>query len=343
MLATLTPRNLFRAALDFGMASAQALEKAAPEGASRLRWAELHNRLHAYKLFQYADRTLGVGESAPVALPELIGRTLPLCEADRVWTAEGASYYWSEACSSAGYKPALSREAAPEWATIPLHAGLGLFVATRRLGGARSGDAVAEALASDVAASAMPGFERVAFESAGLVARTLHPHLLPALDRALSANDRVLRACLWHGFGRGSYFAPSNWTQGPASFRCAADAIARAAPDATAKRNAMAGLIWAVNLVNLRSPEVLAAVVACLPRDCDPEAFANGIMSSLAVWKHAAPGDPAMGRLIEYQPTDPKERDAWETLVRRPAELSRQAFPRLRAEEKLQDVFHFQI
>lgn len=342
MLASLTPRNLFRAALDFGMASAQAFESAAQDGTSRLRWVELRNRLHAYKLFQYADRTLGVGESAAVALPELIERMLPLCDADRVWTAEGASYYWSEACSSTGCRPALTREAAPEWATIPLHAGLGLCVAARRLGGARSGDAIAEALACDCAAAALPGFERVAFESAGLVVRTLHPHLLPALDRALSANDRVLRACLWHGFGRGSYFAPSNWTQGPASFRSAADTIAKAAPDAAAKRNAMAGLIWAVNLVNLRSPEVLGAVVANLPRECDPEAFANGIMSSLAVWQDAAPGDPAMRRLIEYQPGDPAARDAWTTLVQRPAELSLYAFPRLRAEQKLQDVFHFQ-
>jgi hypothetical protein len=342
MFDVLTPRNLFRTALDVGMMSARALESAAGESRDRARWAELRNRLHAYKLFQYADYTLGGTELPGLDLAIIIGRTSPLDPADRVWTAEGAGYRWAEANAGAGREPLLAPVSVPEWTQIPLHAGTGLSIATHTLSSTEATERpqrTAEVLVERSARSAVSGFERVAFESVGLVLRNLYPHLLPDISSVVAAGGKVLQACLWHGIGRGTYFAPSNWGPAQSSIRNALAGIEAQTRDASSRSNATAGLIWALNLVNLRTPEVLAAAVAAVGRQCDAEAFANGIMSSLVVWQHAAPGDSAVTRLIEYEPDEPVRR-LWDSLVRRPAELAVRAFPDLVHRRRLADVFY---
>jgi hypothetical protein len=313
--------------------SADALAALALTDEERLVWAEHANRLHVFRLFQYAGDI--VGGVRDRRLGDLVGCTPQAQAFDRVWITEGIGYL-----RGSGIR---DESGVPERSLIPLHAGAGLFMAVRWLLHAHpcDTDMLVDGFVAECRDVSRAGFDRVTFEAMGLAVATVQPARAASIDASLARRDPILRACFWHGYGRGCYFSVTNWeTVGEVPMRAAA-LMCRQATTTAGARNAIAGFIWAVTLVNLQMPEVIERYVAALAHDLDADALANGIESSLIVWQHAAPDDDALVRVLQYKPGLIASFRDWDRIVHRPA---RAACDRHRAcvrDGRIQDVFHF--
>src|SRR5262249_30598697 len=140
-------------------------------------------------------------------------------------------------------------------------------------------------------ANSLPQYWPIAFEALGLVVRNLYPGLIAPLDRYFSNRDEDLLAYFWHGIGRGTYFLPADslphWSAPWQGFGTCLQA-----PHELGQRNAVAGFAWAMALVNLRQPEIVAAFLERHGTNANKDdAFANGIFSAAAVWLNCAPQD----------------------------------------------------
>ncbi len=74
---------------------------------------------------------------------------------------------------------------------------------------------------------------------------------------ALGALDGHAQQLFWHGAGRSLYFVPTNFATFGAAHGRALQAAMNEAPGPEERRNAVAGLVWAVTLVNIRHPAIL--------------------------------------------------------------------------------------
>jgi hypothetical protein len=330
-LAAVTARDFFRVALDIEVESADALAATAVSADERLAWAEHGNRLHVFRLFQYADHALA--HAASDGVEDRLEAARGLDPFERVWVTEGIGYASRRAPADAAWLP-------PE-SLVPLHAGAGLAIASRWLRHAGDLDtaAIVAGVAGECRRASVGGFERVAFEALGLAVRTLAPQLVPWFDSALAARPAVDRACFWHGVGRGSYFAISNWQRVDVPAARVIASIRKQAPAAIAERNAIAGFTWAVTLVNLRSPEVIEGYVSALSGVCDGAAQANGLEAALIVWQHAAPDDDSVERLLAYSPGARAASLEWNRMVPEAILSARRRWRAVVSEGRLQDVF----
>ena len=196
-------------------------------GEARTGWRELENKLHAYEWFSLAGLRLAApGEAAPPPLAEQARRAATLADPfDGIWAMEGLGYQWAQA-SGSRCLPARELDAArlaglPAAAFAPVHTGSALAVAEGLLAELERGGGDDRRLVrswldrcrDDVS----PGHAELAAEALGLVARQLQPWRLRRLDELLAAADERLADYLWHGVGRGLYFAPTHllpWSGG---------------------------------------------------------------------------------------------------------------------------------
>lgn len=282
-----------------------------------IEWLELANKLEAFERFQQASAMPDPAETG--AYPFL-------------WTAEGLGYAWA-----AAGPPRWLRDSPPGLAAIPLHTGAALFFATRLL----ETDPYANGLEGWLTLweeNARPNHRDLAVEALGLVARNLYPYRVQGLGDWLRSAGPDLAELFWHGVGRGLYFAPTHalpWSGAAGrAFRKAAEEP----PDEAGRRNATAGLSWALTLVNLRHPEVLADVLWRHGREiASTEAFANGVSSAVLIWYDAVGYDSHLANFLEYRSGSPR---LWRDLVTAPCETAlRHVYPRLQREGGLAALF----
>jgi hypothetical protein len=284
-------------------------------GAAGGEWRELANKLHAFEWFTFAGPRLGGSAIGPAALAQHVPRVAALADTyTGLWAMEGLGY----ACARAGPEAWPPREllaggaggspaGLPERALVPLSTGSALAAAERLLADLARAEGTdrdrVRRWLEQLAGDAGPGARELAAEALGLVARTLDPWHLGRLGELLAAIDPVLVEYLWHGVGRGLYFTPMNlppWTGG--SCRAFGKAWTEPPHDA-GRRNAIAGLAWAMTLVNVRSPEVAAASLASHGEGSGAaEAVANGASSALIVWRQWAGSDALLARFLAYRP-----------------------------------------
>jgi hypothetical protein len=325
----------------------------APTPGMRLAWRELANKLTAYELYRSAEELLPrTAAAAPLA--EAARAALALGPRRAPWVLEGLAFARAEAAwqspGEAGPEGLLTGPGAaelPAAALLPLHTGAGLALARRALAGLGSAPADAELaralerFAALCRGHARPGYLDAALEAVGLVARTLYPHLVTRLARAARAVDA--EPLFWHGAGRGLYFAPAHVLPVFDPALRALRAAASEAEDGPGRANAVAGVAWALALVNLHDPEVLAAVLDGVEEaGADPEAFAAGVASALVLHFDVTGRDADLEAFLAYRPACGACRRAalWERLVRRPAEdaLARR-HPDLRGRGALGELF----
>ncbi len=144
-------------------------------------------------------------------------------------------------------------------------------------------------------------------------------------------------------WGRSLYFVPTYFvTVGGAHERALRSAIAEA-PTLEDRRNAVAGLVWAVTLVNVRQPAVLRNLLRAADNIRMPGAVKNGIASALMVWKHMVPDD--VDFLPPYSRTAPgSSRDArlWNDFVVAASDHAfAEVFPSLLQQGRLATVFQY--
>jgi hypothetical protein len=335
----LQPRNLLRSAARVAGTSAAWLGGVLPA------WREMSNKLAAWELFAYPDAFWRGVVPEAAALPEAVRCVSELDCYSGVWAMEGVAHSYAETALSHGgghcrnLLTAPGIQALPPHVRVPLHTGAGLALAEVALRSARQSElhSVLNKFWHSCVENAQDGYAPIAFEALGLVAVTLYPHLLAAIERQL---PEALTAYFWHGAGRGLYFSGFSFLPCAAPRRRAIEISRRAPGSEVGRRNALAGFAWAMTLVNIRNPEVLEN---CL-RDHAGEiqrdgAFSAGVASALVVWQHAAPDDPFLDLLDRFRPGDPALAPLWDNLIKRPCADARQFFTALRSEDLPAAVF----
>jgi len=273
---------------------------AALPGGARLSCEELSDKLEAFLLFQRAA-------AAPEVHPGLAGHLDPW---SRLWVLEGWGY-------SLGARGGSLRQADPE-ALIPLSTGFGLALAVGAVEGLQAGhERVALRRFAERCRAALPsGLAGAACETLGLATRTLYPRRAEAIASALEELGEGFEAHFWHGLGRALSFVPTNVLPvGDPSKRALVKAVSEPRGD-SGRRNALAGLAWAMTLVGFRHPQVLGrflhAHAGHIPA---PDAFTQGIAAAVLVWvQSSGPGAP-LETFLSYASADPRLWDSW---VRRP-------------------------
>ena len=333
---------------------------------ARTEWRELENKLHAFEWFSFAGARLGLaGEPAP-PLAEQARRATALADPfTGIWAMEGLGYAYARTTRTArtaagrslppsGLLSAARLAGVPAAAVAPAHTGSVLAVAERLLAelerGASGDDrGLVRHWLEHCRDDLRPGYAELAAEALGLVARQLQPCRLRRLDELLAAADAPLADYLWHGVGRGLYFAPTHllpWSGG--WDRAFAKACAEPPPPrwrAAGQANAVAGLAWALTLVNLRSPAVVEAAIAGCGGGPDVDrAIAHGAAGALLVWRHWAGEDAWLARFLDHRPAAAGRDREWRRRLVDPCRAALASFAGdLRRRDHLAALFRLQV
>src|SRR5262249_55156595 len=245
-----------------------------------------------------------------------------------IWILEGIGHI-KGAAASLSMEGLLNEGASaclPDRAMIPLHAGIGTAFAEKLLDGLGSNPSVAEIrqtaerFVDTCSANCRPGWEDACIEPLGLVVRCLYPHLLVSVSEAMEALSSSLRGLFWHGVGRSLYFVPTNFLPIPGAHERMAKGAAAEARSMDDRRQVLAGLIWAVTLVNLRQPAVIRSFLSICSSLRIRAEFTNGVISALLSWRHMAPGDRRyMTSYVRPQPIHDREAILWKSWIETPA------------------------
>jgi hypothetical protein len=311
---------------------------------------EAQNKLEAFRLFAYADQELHFSEDRLEPVDALALRALALSNYQKIWALEGVAHHYTSAASAKGpVTGLLLNPALPDCAMVSMHAGMGTsFAGTvlAELDGRPSKPRLRDALERffDLCrANARPNWYQNAIEPMGLAVRTLHPHLLAQVSDAIGEIDGDALRLYWHGVGRSLYFVPMNFVTFGGSHERALHAAIAEAPALEERRNAIAGLVWAVTLVNIRHPAVLRNLL----RACDairmPGAVKNGVVSALMIWKYMVPEDreflPAYLRVAAGTGRDA---ELWDDFVVAPFKHAfAEVFPGLVEQGRMATVFQY--
>jgi hypothetical protein len=309
-LCLFTTRCLLRSALEMMWRSARLLRYIPTGPDSRAAWTEFQNKVEVFSLFAYID--LEIGSPSPgTSLQELVRRALQFGPYHAVWSVEGVGHYYANTRRIPGRSPdrLLQDERAkrlPTASLIPLHTGMGLSLAQSVLdsiskqptGGTKLIDTFAQLCRNN----SREGYAGAAFEALGLVARNLYPNLIPIIDSFLMTEPALL-GYFWHGIGRGIYFHPTNFPPFCSTPWKAVEMCRREPPHDLGRGNALAGLVQALTLVNIRHPEIIATFLKYHGTEltqCD--AIGDGLRSALVVWHNASPCDPYLHALRMHVP-----------------------------------------
>lgn len=323
----LGPRGVMKTALELMWSSAEIFKTITAQGNHQVAWSEFQNKLQSFYLFENIDSVLDISRNTRPLLSEVVSKTSQLGPFLSVWATEGVGHYVSDWYFAQGQPPTQllsspETQDLPAASMIPLHAGLGLSLAEASLReSSQSHCGVPGLIAVFVElcqGSARKGFLGEAYEALGLACRTLYPHLVGAVDRQLALGDEALLAYFWHGVGRAIYFAPTNFLPfRNAPWAAALQACSLEPPHALGRRNTAAGFAWAMTLVNMRQPEVMASFLTQHINDISgSNAFSNGVCSAVIAWHDSAPGDDDLHPFQNFQPDDSYQTDLWKKYIK---------------------------
>jgi hypothetical protein len=353
--AALTAGGVMRTALDMMRQSAGAFRPFVPDRAGGLGLQEFDNKLACFTAFEEAPVGLRVGAGG-ATLAGLAAAARALGPYLGLWATEGVGYDHAERALRRAEAPqGLLADAGPgevdPGSLVSLHAGMGLAFANRllgavpaedRLGGTRRALADFVRLCRD---NSRNGLAEAAVEGLGLVTRNLYPHLLPLVDRQLAEIEPDLAGYFWHGVGRALYFAPTNFVPCTCWAWRGLDQAQQTAPHELGRLNAVAGFAWAMTLVNVRHPEILALFLERHGgRLAEGDAFANGVASAALIWHQWAPSTPHLAALCggESAPRAPAPAERWRALVQAPcAAALRRRYPALRGLGRWGQLFRY--
>jgi len=348
------PPWMTRAALDAflqgGETTAGLSSRVLPPGEDA--WLEVRDKLHAFRIFRTARSRLGLSRATSESLAHQVEKARDVDTWVAVWALEGLGYAYSEDVWKSNRIPRellTNRDVGklPGWGVLALHTGMGLSFAERVLSVAQPSSSdrelarALERLDELCASNAREGLSEAAFEAVGLIAQGLFPQTLDGLDRELEARWPERRAALWHGVGRGLYFAPTQaW---PGSLWRGVERCRDEPAHRLGRLNALSGLIWAAMLITLRRPGSLADFLDRHGDELSEEeeaAFAAGVVSASAVWwASSPPGDEHLDAFCRHRPKDGVE--LWERLVVEPCTRAEKEREKLRDQKRLGELFAY--
>lgn len=342
--------------LNMMQVSAETLKVLVPGHDSRVVWQEFGNKLAAFELFENVDSVLNLNANSGIPLSQLVEKTYALETYHSVWATEGLGHYQTEMCwDQTGVPRNLLRESRPD--ALParsltaLHAGMGLSLSNRLLKGIGPGSSkkkirdVLQEFVNLARDNSRPGYVGAAYEAFGLVTRLLYPHLVQIIDGELLEINENQAGYFWHGVGRAIYFTPTNFLPFNNSPWRAVAMAQREPTHETGRLNALAGLVWAMFLVNIRHPEILETLLKRQGSELSQnDALSNGVSSAIMIWRDST-DDESFKALFEHQPKspDPAVVQLWTDQILQPCESAlRRWYPVLKKHDCLGEVFRYQ-
>ncbi|HEU5020676.1 MAG TPA: hypothetical protein VFT60_02260 [Bryobacteraceae bacterium] len=344
----MTARDAFRNALELSQQSARLMRGLAPRG-FLCDWQELDDKIESFSLFQWADRELGIPAGAGAR--EILEHLPAEDNFHNIWVREGVGHLAGMVASLSTQGLLTEGDAArlPDTALVPLHAGMGTAFGEKLFEGLASNpsksdvDRAVRRFADLCAANCRPGWEDGTTEPLGLVVRCLYPHLLSPVGEAMQSIEPRLRLLFWHGVGRGLYFVPANFLPYAGARKRMIESAMDETRDPEERRNVLAGLFWAVTLVNLCHPEIVKLTARAASELKLHDEFTNGLISAVLAWRHMAPRD---AQHIETYTTPEKRRDGdglfWRYWISTPArEAVEEVYPGLERENRIASLYTY--
>lgn len=279
------PLDLLLDTLDTGASSAARLLPAGDFGL-----LELRNKVRAFACFR-----LGAGAAAGAATGA------PLDPYRGLWAEEGAGFAHAEPTPAGSAE--FGSSAGMLGTSLPLHTGYGLRLASRLVLDPRERPSVVVGRFIQGVRRAVTGRYRPAvLEGLGFAVRTLRPERLADYGRAVAGAGPGTDELFWHGVGRGLYFSPTQLYTSSGTGWPAFGAALSEAPDELARRNTVAGLAWALTLVNVRHPEVVERRLRVLEgRAWAAPWVAHGVAAALALWRIATGDDGTLEAFLAHR------------------------------------------
>jgi len=353
---TWAPTNVWRLGSETLRQSIQVLRLVEP-GKLNVAWEELKNKLEVFTLVKNLPSILKLppadsGKFIPIT--DLVPRAYSVSPFQALWAVEGLGHYYTDSYHAHFGDPQglLTEEKAPvaEKSLTMLHAGMGLSFADRLIGNLNPDDPSPTAtrlaleqfvrLCSD---NSRKGYLGCAIESLGLVTRDFYPDLLDVVHEQFQRVAPELVGFFWHGAGRALYFSREYFLPVLTTVWSGIDEEARSCPD---REGAMAGLAWALTLVNMRQPEVMQNALPSYTGDASlARGFANGVTSSIIMRQDTTPNEPFISAFYQHRPDakDPQAREMWNRYIFAPAQAGLQNYyPVLKQHDSLGEVFRYQ-
>lgn len=318
---------------------------------------EFNNKLQIITLVTHVHAELGLDANTVDPLQVLVDKVAAMPSFPRVWATEGLGNWFGDVAverAAGGPNPTgLLTDPAlatlPLWSMTMLHAGIGMSFAKailKPLEPTSPAEDVRAAIARFVRLcreSSRPGYTGAALESLGLATRTLYPKLLRVLDREIPVVDEDLHGYYWHGAGRAMYFEPMGMLPSVNAPWRVIRRLDLEAPHDLARRNILAGVAWALTVVNMRHPIVMEAFLrhhGGLAAE-DP-AFVNGVTSALMMRNDTTREDPWIGPFVHNVPADEALATVWRTVITGPCEHAlSHTYGELSSSQSLEQVFHY--
>jgi len=308
--------------------SVETLQSVTPESKALIAIKECRNKLQAFYLFQCIESVLDLASRPNLTLSQMIEMASTLGPFFSVWATEGLGHYYTRLHARDGQFPqrllcnADVRDLPPQ-SLVPLHTGMGLALAESALNQLTDAGTLANRFLELCRLNALPEYLSCAIEAMGLVVRNLRPDLIAQLDKEFGRRNEELQAYFWHGVGRGTYFMLVNFLPGWSAPCQGYERCTDEPPHPLGRLNAASGFAWALTLVNMREPEIVAAFLKRQQtRLAKDDAFANGLFSALVIWLESAPHDNSVPAFCAYnvEQSDPSLFPLWDRYVRQPAQ-----------------------
>jgi hypothetical protein len=352
-LRALTPAYAAQFAETVARQSAETLRTFTSGENLNLALQEFRNNYEVYNLVKHVHDRLHIPSRGEFPLDQLVERAYALGAYPDLWAIEGLGHDYAQTFLERGLpvRNILTDERAsvlPAKSLTMMHAGIGLAFAQRlmkRLTPYSVGAEIRGVLRDFIERcqeNSRRGYVGAAYESLGLVTRTWHAQMVQVIDRQLSEMEPEVQSYFWHGAGRALYFLPIYFVPGLLSPWRAAE---QEPPHELGRRNMLAGLAWAMTLVNMRQPAIMENLLRYQgERLSRSDAFVNGVMSALIMGHDITPDDPFIKGFCRYRPdaSEPALDERWTRMVAQPCqEALEHIYPLLREHERLGDLFHY--
>jgi hypothetical protein len=241
----------------------------------------------------------------------------------------------------------------PKWdgAWLMLHAGQGMQFAKYYVDRmkTRSDAEIEHAVKRAVVlcrANSRPGYFGAAMESLGLVSRFMGDKAYcHKVNQVLLSYAPDCRGYFWRGCGRAIYFHPLNFFPRLLAPNGAINMAKREAPDPEALENLMAGIAWAMTVVNMVTPEVMEWALA--NHDdyfSGSPGYFSGVISSCVMRYDTSPDLEDIQKFRYYKPdqSNPVLAGLWNSKITGSLNTAFDViYPLLKKHRRLDEVFHY--
>jgi len=326
-----------------------------PDSKTVSAWREIFNKVDVYQLVRSVQSKLKLPREGEFNLADYVEKAYDLGPYAALWAVEGLGHDYADSVREKGEDAKnLLRgkriEGIPAKSLLMLHAGIGLSFAQHLLSDKNSQtpeDELRSAVDEFVRLcreNSEPGYTGAALESLGLVTRTFHSELMPVIDRLLEEAHPEVTGYFWHGAGRAVYFLLVNFLPYRDPVWRAVEIGRKEATSEKARQNLMAGTAWALTLVNMRQPQIMASFLEDHADDLWQyrDAFANGVASSVIMRYDTSPDDSYLESFRNFDPANSNRRagELWKRFIQDPVSKALdEQYTVLRDNHRLDEVF----